>query len=200
MAVAVGFGGGVVSSNLMTSERQHLVDEVAEYHAVQSRETRHLVEVPATQTDDLTTWLGRRLDRHLAVPDLTQAGLNFAGGRMVVIDRKPAATFIYTRDNGPPVAICIIKSGGTASGVRIDRRGALNLSSWTDGTYTLHHRRLISPTPTMRSARRARRPATTDPIFRDQRASRPFAGPPTRKLARRVQSPGLACPIALRMR
>ncbi len=137
VAAIIGFGGGVVSSNLMTvSERQHLVDEVAEYHSVQSLETKHLVEVPAAETNDLTTWLGRRLERHLAVPDLTQAGLNFVGGRMVVIDRKPAATFIYTRVNGPPVALCIIRSGGTASGVRVDRRGTLNLASWTDGTYT----------------------------------------------------------------
>jgi len=136
VAVVVGFGSGVVSSNLMTSERQHLVDEVAEYHSVQSRETRHLVEVPATESDDLTTWLGRRLDRHLAVPDLTQAGLHFAGGRMVVIDRKPVAALIYTRENGPPVAICIIRGASGALGVRIDRRGEQNLASWTDGAYT----------------------------------------------------------------
>ena len=36
--------------------------KVAEYHAVYPRETRHLVEVPAEHMDDLTGWLGRRLN------------------------------------------------------------------------------------------------------------------------------------------
>jgi len=136
VAVIVGFGGGLVSSNWMVSEREHLVDEVADYHSVQSRETKHLVEVPAAEAADLTTWLGRRLARHLAVPDLTQAGLQFAGGRMVVIDSEPAAAFIYTRDGGPPVALCIVRDGGAATGVRIDRRGEQSLASWADGAYT----------------------------------------------------------------
>jgi anti-sigma factor RsiW len=136
VAVFVGFGGGLVSSRWTTSDHQRLINEVAEYHAVQSQETKHLVEVPASEAADLTTWLGRRLQRHLAIPDLTPAGLHFAGGRMVVIDRTPAAALIYTRDNGPPVAICIIHTGGAATGLRIDRRGAQNLASWADGTYT----------------------------------------------------------------
>jgi len=136
IAVVVGFGGGLLSSNLMVTERQHLVDEVAEYHAVQSRETKHLVEVTAAESADLTTWLGRRLERHLAVPDLTAAGLHFAGGRMVVIDGQPVAALIYTRENGPPVALCIIRRASGASGVRIDRRGEQKLASWTDGAYT----------------------------------------------------------------
>jgi anti-sigma factor RsiW len=136
VAQLIGFGGGVVSSRMVIPERQRLLDEVAEYHSVQSHETKHLVEVPAAQSDDLTTWLGRRLERHLAVPDLTAAGLHFAGGRMVVIEREPAAALIYTRDDGLPVAICIMRIGGTASGVRVDRRGDQSLASWGDGAYT----------------------------------------------------------------
>jgi anti-sigma factor RsiW len=136
IAAIIGFGGGVLSTNVATSQRQHLVDEVADYHAVQSHETKHLVEVPAAEADDLTTWLGRRLERRLAVPDLTPVGLHFAGGRMVVIDRKPVAALIYTRDSGLPVALCIIREDGTSSSVRIDRRGTQNLASWSDGTYT----------------------------------------------------------------
>jgi anti-sigma factor RsiW len=136
VAVILGFGGGLVSSTWVTSGRQHLIDEIAEYHSVQSRETKHLVEVPASESADLTTWLGRRLDRHLEVPDLSRDGLRFAGGRMLVIDRQPVAALIYTRDDGLPVALCIARTEGTASSVRIDRRGELNLASWADGAYT----------------------------------------------------------------
>jgi anti-sigma factor RsiW len=136
VAAIVGFGGGWVSSGVAVSDRQHIVDEVADYHSVQSLETKHLVEVPATEAADLTTWLGRRLERHLAVPDLAPAGLHFAGGRMVVIDRKPVAALIYTRDNGPPVALCIIHDASQTSDVRIDRRDDQSLASWSDGAYT----------------------------------------------------------------
>jgi len=54
----------------------------------------------------------------------------------MVIDRKPVAAFIYTRDHGPPVAICIIRGASGAAGVRIDQRGEQNLASWSDGGYT----------------------------------------------------------------
>lgn len=136
VAVVVGFGGGTLLANWPVSEREQLVNEIADYHTVQSKETKHLVEVPASEADDLKTWLGRRLDRHLEVPDLSASGLQFAGGRMLVIDGKPVAEFMYTRSDGPPVALCIARTGGAAAGVRVDRRGDLSLASWQDGTYT----------------------------------------------------------------
>jgi len=136
VAVIVGFGGGLLSSPWLISDHQNLIDEIAEYHSVQSQETKHLVEVPASESADLTTWLGRRLDRHLEIPDLTPAGLHFAGGRMEVIDQQPVAALIYTRDNGLPVGLCIARTPGTVSGVRIDRRGEQTIASWADGAYT----------------------------------------------------------------
>jgi anti-sigma factor RsiW len=58
LAIAfVAFIGGAIWGGRATSERSHLIDEIAEYHEIFSRETQHLVEVPAEQAAELTTWL-----------------------------------------------------------------------------------------------------------------------------------------------
>ena len=136
VAVIVGFGGGLLSSGRPSSGEQVLINDVAEYHKVQSQETKHLVEVPASESADLTTWLGRRLDRHLEIPDLSPAGLHFAGGRMEVAGQQPVAALIYTRDNGLPVGLCIARTPDTTSALRIDQRDGETLASWADGAYT----------------------------------------------------------------
>ena len=145
VALIMGFGGGMLIASWPISDREQLVNEVADYHSVLSKETKHLVEVPASQADDLKVWLGRRLERHLEVPDLSASGLQFAGGRMLVIDSKPVAEFMYTRTDGPPVALCIARLGGDATNVRIDRRGDLNLASWQDGKYTYVIAGILNP-------------------------------------------------------
>jgi anti-sigma factor RsiW len=124
---AVMWFGGQPNSNL--------VNEIAEYHAVFSHETDHLVEVPAARSDELMRWLGSRIQRRLVAPDLASAGLHFAGGRMLVIDERPVAQLMYTRDRGLPIAVCIGLTDGDASQIRVERRGALRLASWSDGRY-----------------------------------------------------------------
>lgn len=52
-----GFGGGRLAS-LPPSARDALLNEVAEYHKVFSREGAHLVELPAANTAELQEWLG----------------------------------------------------------------------------------------------------------------------------------------------
>ena len=136
VALIFGIGGGALVMNWPISQRDHLIDEIAEYHSVQSKETKHLVEVPSAEADDLKTWFGRRLERHLEVPDLSASGLQFAGGRMLVVAWKPVAEFMYTRASGPPIALCIAHTGAEPAGVRVDHRGDLHLASWQEGGYT----------------------------------------------------------------
>jgi anti-sigma factor RsiW len=134
-AVILGFGGGVLWDGRTSSERAELIDEVAGYHQLYSRETRHLVEVPADQVDDLTAWLGERLDRKLEVPDLAAAGLHFAGGRMLVVNGRPVAELMYTRDHGRPVGICVTQMATETSPLSIEQRGRERLASWITGGY-----------------------------------------------------------------
>jgi anti-sigma factor RsiW len=156
VAVAMGFGGGILMASWPVSEREQLVDEIAEYHSVQSKETKHLVEVPPSEAADLTTWLGRRLERHLEVPDLSGSGLQFAGGRMLVINYKPVAEFLYTRPNAPPVALCIARTGTESADVRVERREDLHLASWQEGGYTYVIAGILSPAGAQAVAERAK--------------------------------------------
>jgi len=133
--VAVAFGGGMFAAGGFASERDGFVDEVAEYHAVFSHETAHLAEIPAERSGELAAWLGGRIERRLAIPDLSGAGLRFAGGRMLVIDQRPVAELVYTRERGLPVAICIGQLEGGPWPLRIEKRGRLRVASWSDDGY-----------------------------------------------------------------
>jgi anti-sigma factor RsiW len=134
-AAIVGFGGGVMWAGGTPSEHSELLAEVAGYHAIYSRETRHLVEVPPEQVEHLKAWLGQRLARKLDVPDLDAAGLHFAGGRMVIINGRPVAQLMYTRDQGLPIGICLTQMTSRPSPISVEQSGALHLASWDDGSY-----------------------------------------------------------------
>ncbi len=131
----IGFAGGLRWDAWTANAHDHLLDEVAEYHEVFQKETTHLVEIPATRAAELTAWLGQRVGRDIVVPDLSDAGLTFAGGRMLVIDGRPAGELMYTRPNRPPIALCITESDryGPMTPIRIDERGDLTLASWRHG-------------------------------------------------------------------
>lgn len=131
----LGFGAGTVWPDMFQSEQAEMLTEVAEYHAVYSRETVHLVEVPAAQLDQLKTWLGARVNRSLVVPDFKAAGLDFVGGRMVVLGGAPAVELMYSRKQGLPIALCVVRQRGMPGPVDLKRRGALQVATWSDGTH-----------------------------------------------------------------
>ncbi len=130
-----GFGAGALWGGATPSDYAELLDEIAEYHGVYSRETTHLAEVQPEHASELAAWLGQRLERRLNVPDLRAAGLQFAGGRMLVIDGKPVAEFMYTRSQGLPVGVCIAKLDEHTRPLRIGQENGLREASWQDGTY-----------------------------------------------------------------
>src|SRR6185312_1304257 len=136
LLVVAGFGAGQTSPNLFTSGRAGMLTEIAEYHSIYSRETVHLVEVPAAQVDHLKIWLGNRVGRDLVVPDFKEAGLTFAGGRLIVLNGTPVAELMYTRDNGLPIAFCILDRGSRQRAVEVEQRGNVNLADWSDASHS----------------------------------------------------------------
>lgn len=135
VAAGVIAGGGATWLGTRPSPMAVLIDEVAEYHTVFSREQTHLVEVPAARAQELTAWLGERLRLQLRIPDLAAEGLRFAGGRMLVVDGAPVAQLIYTRAEGFPVAVCIGRMEGAPRAIDIQRRGALRIAAWRHDGY-----------------------------------------------------------------
>jgi anti-sigma factor RsiW len=132
----IGYGAGAFGPELLRSDRDRMLSAVAEDHSIYSRETVHLVEVPAAQTDHLKAWLGKRVNGTLIIPDFKAAGLTFAGGRLVVLDGEPVAELMYTRDNGLPIGFCILYHVGKPDTVVVARRGDVNLATWADGTHS----------------------------------------------------------------
>jgi anti-sigma factor RsiW len=116
-------------------EIAELMDEAVEYHSVYSAETKHLVEVPASEGGELVAWLSDRLGRQLTIPDLSADGLTFAGGRMLVVNRRPVAQLLYTRAEGRPVAVCVTRLAGPAEPLAVEERDGLRLGLWTAGGY-----------------------------------------------------------------
>jgi anti-sigma factor RsiW len=133
VAGIAGFGGGTLCSGTLHSERAELIDEIADYHPIYSRESKHMVEVPAEASAELAAWAGRLLDRRVALPEL--AGLTFAGGRMLVVNGRPVAQLMYTREHGLPVALCLTRLAGEAAPIHVEKRGTLRLAQWQDGAY-----------------------------------------------------------------
>ncbi len=131
----IGYGAGVLWPGLVESDRDRLLSAVAEDHAVYTRETVHLVEVPASQAEHLKAWLGNRVKTTLVIPDFRDAGLTFAGGRLVVLDGEPVAELMYTRAKGPPIAFYVLAHAGEPSSLVVERRGDLNLATWDDGSH-----------------------------------------------------------------
>ena len=131
LAIGIGaFVGGTMWSRSESSERESLIDDIAEYHQIYSREHRHLVEVPATQGEELMAWLGNHVGRKIVAPDLAAAGLHFAGGRILVVNGSPIAELMYTRDDALPVALCILRTPWHDAPLNVERRGLQRTASW----------------------------------------------------------------------
>jgi len=134
-ACVAGFIGGANWVGRPTSEGSAFAAEVADYHAVFAQDQKHLVEVQADRLAEITTWLGRRLERPFTVPDLTGEGLQFAGARLLAVNGRPVAQLMYTRAGGPPVALCVGKLAGAAAPIRQEQFGTQRTALWSDGSY-----------------------------------------------------------------
>jgi len=137
ISLVVGGLGGFFAGQYQT--RQELaaaqqppswIMQVAEYHRVYAREKRHLVEVAAAETPQIESWLGKRLEMNLVVPDLAAQGLTFQGARMLVINGEPVAQLIYTPPDGRALALCIIRSPKEDKPLTASKQEDLNLVDW----------------------------------------------------------------------
>jgi anti-sigma factor RsiW len=125
LAAAAVIGGFVIAGSQMlghlpfgdsgASSVAHVLNEVAEYHAVYASETEHLVEMPASRQPELEAWLSRRVKFAFAAPDLRAHDLEFRGGRLLAVDSQPVAQLMYTGKDGGVVALCIALTSTDAS-------------------------------------------------------------------------------------
>lgn len=75
---------------------------------VYAGEVRHPVEVFASEEAHLATWLGKRLDiPGLKVPNLQSLGFQLVGGRLLPIDDRPGALFMYENQTGERLTVLV---------------------------------------------------------------------------------------------
>jgi anti-sigma factor RsiW len=132
----LGYGAGMTWPRLFAPQTDPLMAEVAQDHAIYSRETVHLVEVPADQAEHLKAWLGKRVNTTLIIPDFAKQGLTFAGGRLVVLEGEPVAELIYTRSNGMPIAYYVVARPGAGGATVQKRLGDTCVATWNDAGHS----------------------------------------------------------------
>jgi anti-sigma factor RsiW len=84
-----------------------LAREAADNYTVYSPDHIRPVELKADARDELVSWISNRLQRSVAVPDLSASGYRFMGGRLVATAHGPAALFFYDDDHGTRLAMLV---------------------------------------------------------------------------------------------
>jgi anti-sigma factor RsiW len=112
-----------------------LLADATAAHLTYTAEVRHAVEVPASEQDHLATWLGRRLDVPLRVPDLTDRGYELVGGRLLpAAAGRPAAQLMYEDGGGQRLTLYMRTApDDERTAFRFAQEGKLSALYWEDG-------------------------------------------------------------------
>jgi anti-sigma factor RsiW len=111
-----------------------LAEEALSAHIVYAAEIRHPVEVTAAEKQHLISWLSKRLDRQIELPDLSTQGFQLIGGRLLHENRKPAAQFMYEDDHHRRLTIYLAhNSGHREATFRVQKEGGYTTCYWLEG-------------------------------------------------------------------
>lgn len=93
-------------ANTMTNS---WLSDVTAYQRLMARQPRHIVEVPASQPEEISSWLTSTVGVAFRIPDLTADGWTFQGGRVLLGDGRPVGQLVYTNSDADVVSICFRK-------------------------------------------------------------------------------------------
>ncbi|MBZ7922379.1 anti-sigma factor [Ensifer adhaerens] len=101
---------------------------------VYASEVRHAVEVGADDQSHLATWLGKRLDHPLTIPDLSSLGFSLVGGRLLPVNGKAGAMFMYEDGTGRRLTVLLGRNDDNReTSFRIDSSEGVETFYWIDG-------------------------------------------------------------------
>ena len=95
-------------------------------------EVAHPVEVGASQEAHLLQWLGKRLGRPLAAPDLSRFGYRLMGGRLLPAGGAAAAQLMYDDVSGRRLTVYVRAASGTETAFRFQQEGDAATFAWID--------------------------------------------------------------------
>ncbi|OWV91578.1 anti-sigma factor [Rhizobium sp. R693] len=143
--VIVVFGLGAVSGyygstlfekpDLQLTELETLPNEARNAFLIYAGEVRHPVEVFADEEAHLATWLGKRLAiQNLRVPNLQELGFKLVGGRLLPVDGRPGAMFMYEDQAGERLTVLVGRNANNGStSFRFASSGNVETFYWIDG-------------------------------------------------------------------
>ncbi|MGZ2484418.1 anti-sigma factor RsiW [Rhizobium pisi] len=102
---------------------------------VYAAEVRHPVEVFANEEAHLATWLGKRLAiENLKIPNLQPLGFKLVGGRLLPVDGRPGAMFMYENQAGERLTVMVGRNTeNRTTSFRFAASGNLETFYWIDG-------------------------------------------------------------------
>ncbi|WP_160009467.1 anti-sigma factor [Rhizobium sp. 18055] len=102
---------------------------------VYAGEVRHPVEVFANEEAHLATWLGKRLAiSNLKVPDLQSLNYHLVGGRLLPVDGKPGAMFMYENQTGERLTVLVGRNASNrTTSFRFASSDNVETFYWIDG-------------------------------------------------------------------
>jgi anti-sigma factor RsiW len=109
----IGGLGGFAGSRIYDQPQQiasieALPQQAQAAYLVYASEVRHPVEVFSEEEAHLATWLGKRLNiPDLKIPDLSTFGFQLVGGRLLPVDSKPGAFFMYEDAAGKRLSVIV---------------------------------------------------------------------------------------------
>jgi anti-sigma factor RsiW len=124
---------------LVSQSGDNWLDDATGAYTVHSgylAEEKPLMDIDGEQAEAVGNFFGQRfLKKDLHVPDLSQRGFALKGGRLLVVNGKPAAQILYSTDKGEPLALMITSRPGDDRAQRFVRRDDVNVLHWKSGGY-----------------------------------------------------------------
>ncbi|MFB2603362.1 anti-sigma factor, partial [Rhizobium phaseoli] len=121
--------------DLRLTGSETLPKQAATAFTVYAAEVRHPVEVFADEEAHLATWLGKRLAiENLKIPDLQSLGFKLVGGRLLPVDGRPGAMFMYENQAGERLTVIVGRNReNRTTSFRFASSGNLETFYWIDG-------------------------------------------------------------------
>lgn len=128
-----GAGGYLIKGQTASVKTAGWLQDIASYHAVYAAQNRHLVEVSADESEHIETWLGNTVGASFTIPDLSEHGLTFEGGRLLVANGAPVAQLMYRNSDGQVIALCLQRNntGAQGNGFRRQLINDFEFVSWS---------------------------------------------------------------------
>lgn len=132
-----GHYGGPVTAPENVQIAESLPQQAQDAYLIYASEVRHPVEVYAEDHEHLAAWLGKRLESdNLKIPDLQVLGFSLVGGRLVPVDGKPGAMFMYQNQTGERVTIMVRRDrDNQTTSFRSASSGRVETFYWVDGDF-----------------------------------------------------------------